>query len=126
MLILKFCCKYMTFQEGTVYALELDFLIEFCSEYLLKMEMSRICECHFRKNFNLMWHCRLLWCQKPKGQPTLLTAIFSVRTTLQYYCSSVLFLALLVSLKYYQTVHYINNALSIQSIGSFCKKPKTR
>ena len=49
-----------------------------------------------------------------------------VRTILQYYCSSVLFLALLVSLKYYQTVHYINNVLSIQSIGSFCKKPKTR
>ena len=48
-----------------------------------------------------------------------------VRTILQYYCSSVLFLALLVSLKYYQTVHYINNVLSIQSIGSFCKKPKT-
>ena len=49
-----------------------------------------------------------------------------VRTILQYYCSSVLFLAMLVSLKYYQTVHYINNVLSIQSIGSFCKKPKTR
>ena len=49
-----------------------------------------------------------------------------VRTILQYYCSSVLFLVLLVSSKYYQTVHYINNVLSIQSIGSFCKKPKTR
>ena len=136
MLILKLCCKHMTFHEGTVYALELDFLIEFCSEYLLKMQVSKICECRFRKNFNLMWHCRLLWCQKPKGQPTLLTAIFSsshylvvstyVRTILQYYCSSVLFLALLVSLKYYQTVHYVNNVVSIQSIGSFCKKPKTR
>ena len=87
---------------------------------------------YLRRSFNLLWYCRLLWCQKPKGQPTLLTVIFSssdyllVRTILQYYCSSVLFLVLLVSSKYYQTVHYINNVLSIQSIGSFCKKPKTR
>ena len=44
----------LTFHEGTVYALELDFLIEFCSEYLLKMQVSKICECRFRKNFNLM------------------------------------------------------------------------
>ena len=133
MLILKLCRKYMTFHEGTVYDLELEFLIEFCSEYLLNAGVQNL-RMPLQKEFQPNVTLQIIVVSKAKRATnftdsnilflSLLSCTY-VRTILQYYCSSVLFLALLVSLKYYQTVHYINNVLSIQSIGSFCKKPQT-